>query len=248
VSSAEIWAIVFTETDAPYGGFYRDGWPQILFEQHIFHRLTQGRFDQSNPDISSSKPGNYGAGGQHQYDRLRSAMSLDESAALQSASWGIGQTLGTHYMQLGYPSPRALVLDMFLSEDLQLAAMAKEILDSKIATALASHDWKNFARGYNGINYSINHYDEHLRTWYAKFAAGALPDINVRAAQTYLMYLGFHPSDLDGLWGPRTQSSLNQYQRSKHVAETSELNDQTLLSLAADCAQRWTQAPVPLLS
>jgi hypothetical protein len=248
VSAAEIWAIVFTETDAPYGGFYADGWPQILFEQHIFHRLTNGQFDQTNPDISSSKPGNYGAGGRHQYDRLQAAMALDESAALQSASWGMGQTLGTHYKVLGYASARALVLDMFASEDQQLMAMAKEIIETNIANTLAAHDWKNFARIYNGPNYAINNYDEHLRSWYAKFATGALPDINVRTAQAYLMYLGFHPSDLDGLWGSRTQSSLNQYQRSKQIHETSQIDEQTLQMLAADCRQRWAQTPGTLFN
>lgn len=248
VSAAEVWAIVFTETDAPYGGFYADGWPQILFEQHIFHRLTKGQFDSTNPDISSPKPGNYGAGGRHQYDRLQAAMALDEPAALQSASWGMGQTLGTHYKALGYASARALVVDMFASEDQQLMAMAKEIVETNIANTLAAHDWKNFARVYNGPNYAINNYDEHLRSWYAKFATGAIPDINVRAAQAYLMYLGFQPSDLDGLWGPRTQSSINQYQRSKQIPETSQIDEQTLQMLASDCQQRWTQTPGTLFN
>jgi hypothetical protein len=241
VSAAEVWAIVFTETDAPYGGFFGDGSPQILYEQHIFHRLTQGRFDQTNPDISSAKPGNYGASGRHQYDRLRAAMALDQSAALQSASWGMGQTLGANYQKLGYSTPQALVKDMFASEDFQLTAMAKEISGSGIAGSLASHDWKNFARVYNGKNYAINHYDEHLGSWYAKFETGALPDLTVRAAQTYLMFLGFNPSDLDGLWGPRTQSSLNQYQRSKQLPETSEIDDATLQQLANACNQQWAQ-------
>jgi hypothetical protein len=247
VTSAEIWAIIFTETDAPYGGFFSDGWPQILYEQHIFHRLTDGKFDKSNPDISSVKSGNYGAGGHHQYDRLKQAIALDEDAGLQSASWGIGQTLGTNYKALGYKTPRQMVLDMFLSEDLQLNALVKEIITSDIAKTLASHDWKNFARVYNGPNYSTNNYDEHLRSWYAKFAAGALPDLRVRSAQMCMMLLGFHPSDLDGLWGPRTQSSLNQYQKARGLKETIMVDDNSLSKLADEIKQLSARAPASQL-
>ncbi|WP_051334818.1 N-acetylmuramidase domain-containing protein [Bradyrhizobium sp. Ai1a-2] len=247
VTAADVWAVIFTETDAPYGGYFRNAWPQILYEQHIFHRLTGGRYDQSHLDISSSKSGNYGAGGSHQYDRLRIAMALDEEAALQSASWGIGQTLGIHYKTLGYGSAKLFVQDMFRSEDLQLMAMAKEMLATEAAVPLKNHDWKNFARIYNGSNYAINNYDDHLRGWYAKFASGALPDLRVRAAQMYLMFLGYHPSDLDGIWGPRTQSSLNQYQRASHIPETSMLNDATLERLRSESGQKHSETSRPML-
>jgi hypothetical protein len=94
VGAAEIWALVFTETDYPYSGFWADRRPQILYEQHIFSRLTHGHYDKQAPDISNPRPGNYGASGDNQYIRLRKAMDLDEGAAVQSASWGIGQVLG----------------------------------------------------------------------------------------------------------------------------------------------------------
>ena len=198
---AEIWAIAFTETDPPYGGFLVDKRPQILFERHIFHELTDGRFDSVNSNISNSMPGGYGAGGAHQYDRLSQAMALDETAALQSASWGIGQVLGENYREAGFDSPSELVQQLFSSEDEQLVAVANEIVADGAARALATHDWRTFARIYNGPNYAENNYDNIIRTWYEKFNSGGSPDVRVRTAQLYLFYLGYDPSDIDGVFG-----------------------------------------------
>ena len=70
VSPAEIWTVMAVETSGC--GFLPDRRPQILYERHIFHRLTAGRFDDG--DISDPTPGNYGPGGAHQYDRLTTAI------------------------------------------------------------------------------------------------------------------------------------------------------------------------------
>jgi peptidoglycan hydrolase-like protein with peptidoglycan-binding domain len=231
---AEIWAIAFTETDPPYGGCNADKRPQILFERHIFHKLTDGRFDSLNPNISNPTPGGYGAGGAHQYDRLSLAMGLDEGAALQSASWGIGQVLGENYREAGCASPQDLARQAFASEDHQLLAVANEIIADGAAGALAAHDWRTFARIYNGPNYAKNNYDSTIRTWYEKFNSGASPDLTVRSAQVYLMYLGFEPSDIDGIFGRRTRSAMNEYQLRNHLPITDELDDTTFASIEAD--------------
>ena len=89
VHAAELWAVLNVETRGC--GFLPDRRPMILSERHIFSRETQHRFDNSNPDISNQQPGGYGAGGAAQYDRLQRAAALDRTAALRSASWGIGQ-------------------------------------------------------------------------------------------------------------------------------------------------------------
>lgn len=231
---AEIWAIAFTETDPPYGGCNADKRPQILFERHIFHKLTGGRFDSLNPNISNPTLGGYGPGGAHQYDRLSLAMSLDESAALQSASWGIGQVLGENYREAGWGSPQDLVRQAFASEDQQLLAVANEIIADGADRALATHDWRTFARIYNGPNYAKNNYDSTIRTWYEKLNSGASPDLKVRSAQVYLMYLGFEPSDIDGIFGKRTRSAMNEYQSRNHLPITDELDDTTFASIEAN--------------
>jgi uncharacterized protein (TIGR02594 family) len=231
---AEIWAIAFTETDPPYGGCNADKRPQILFERHIFSELTGGRFDAGNPGISNPHPGGYGAGGDHQYDRLSEAMGLDESAALQSASWGIGQVLGRNFREAGFASPQDLVRQLFVSEDQQLLAVANEIIADGAARALATHDWTTFARIYNGPNFAANHYDTTIRTWYERFSSGASPDLRVRTAQIYLMYLGFDPSTIDGTFGKRTRSAMNEFQSHKSIPITDDLDDATFAAIEAD--------------
>lgn len=234
VKAPELWALIFTETDPPYGGFWSDRRPQILYEQHVFHRLTGGRFDQTDPQISSSQAGNYGASGAHQYDRLTAAMKLDESAALQSVSWGIGQTLGENYKIVGFSSPQEMVKQMLHSEDDQLLAAVREILATHCDANLAAHDWAGFARIYNGPAFAKNKYDEHLRGWHAKFSAGPLPDMRVRAAQVYLMYLDCHPGVIDGVWGARTRAAMNAYQTRAAITTTEDLDDATFERLVRE--------------
>ncbi|MDT8838316.1 N-acetylmuramidase domain-containing protein [Paraburkholderia fungorum] len=234
VGAAEVWALAFTEADYPYSGFWADRRPQILYEQHIFSRLTNGIYDKQAPDISNPKQGNYGASGDNQYIRLRKAMDLNVDAAVQSASWGIGQVLGENYEAVGASSPEDFVSKMLASEDQQLLAAANEILSHKTVSVsgfLATHDWPNFAYYYNGSNYAASGYDKHLSSWYAKFSTGALPDIRVRAAQIYLMYLGYNPNVIDGIWGPRTASAVSAFQKDMGDPVTGQIDDPTLQQL-----------------
>lgn len=84
VDVATIWAILAVETSGC--GYLSDRRPQILYERHIFHRLTDGVFDAKHAGISSDQAGGYGRGGGAQYPRLGEAVALARSAALQSAS------------------------------------------------------------------------------------------------------------------------------------------------------------------
>ena len=67
----EIWTVLAVETSGC--GFLPDRRPQILYERHVFHRLTRGRFDDR--DISDPSPGGYGPRGTQQYDRLAALFS-----------------------------------------------------------------------------------------------------------------------------------------------------------------------------
>src|ERR1700674_4802096 len=98
VHAPEIWTVLAVETSGC--GFLPDRRPQILYERHIFHRLTGGAFDDG--DISDPSRGNYGASGAHQYDRLSQAMALDRAAAIKSASWGLGQIMGMNSALAGF--------------------------------------------------------------------------------------------------------------------------------------------------
>jgi hypothetical protein len=244
VKAAEIWSVIFTETDPPYGGFWEDANPQILYERHVFSRLSKRKYDKSHPDISSKTPGDYGPTGSHQYNRLRAAAALDETAALRSASWGIGQTLGENHKQASFATVQDFVTAMFRSEDAQLLAAANEMTSTGCAKALAIRDWKTFARIYNGKNYEKNHYDQHLASWYAKLTTGSLPDLRLRAAQFYLIYGGYHPGPTDGLWGQRVIAALQSYRAKSGLKESDHIDDATFDKLAADFGV-WIKAKGP---
>src|SRR5262249_16909352 len=81
----------------------------------------------------------------------------------------------------------------------------------KLAVSLQTHDWASFARGYNGPNFAINQYDVRLNFEYQKYLNNGVPDLDVRAAQLYLTYLGFAPGPVDGIAEHRTMNALSQF-------------------------------------
>jgi len=229
VHAPEIWTVLAVETSGC--GYLADRRPQILYERHIFHRLTNGEFDDG--DISDPSPGGYGPSGAHQYDRLAAAISENRTAALQSVSWGIGQIMGENFVSAGFQNVEDMVAAMSESEDRQLAAMGSFLIGKKLRAALQTHDWTTFARGYNGKNYAINRYDVRLNGEFLKYSSGSLPDLNVRAAQLYLTYLGFHPGPADGIAGQRTLAALAQFQTQQGLQSTDAIDEDTITQLQA---------------
>ncbi|MEN9755255.1 MAG: hypothetical protein RLZ07_1637 [Pseudomonadota bacterium] len=230
VDEAALWAVLAVETSG--AGFLPDRRPKILFERHYFHRLTDGAYDSDYPEISARKPGAYGPAGAHQYDRLEEAMALDESAALQSASWGLGQIMGSHFEKLGYATPQDMIESFVQSEGDQLQGIAKFLIAEGLDKALRGKDWGHFAKGYNGPNYAINQYDVKLSKFYGRFSKGKLPDLSLRAAQLHLVYAGYSVA-VDGVWGTSTSNALEQFQSDKNLLATGQIDDATLAALMA---------------
>lgn len=229
VSKAELWSVVTVETSGC--GFLADRRPQILFERHIFHRLTQGQFDDGN--ISDPTPGGYGPDGAFQYQRLAIAIAKDRAAALQSASWGIGQIVGSNFRAAGFNDVETMVAAMVESEDAQLASMAQFMRSAALSTALQKHDWATFARGYNGPNFAINQYDNKLGTAFARFLNSGVPPLDIRAIQLYLTYLGFSPGPIDGDAGPRTFDVVQRFATQAGLAPSIPL-DGNLVAILSD--------------
>lgn len=227
VQAAEIWTVMAVETSGC--GYLPDRRPQILYERHIFSRLTGGKYDDG--DISDPTPGGYGKTGAPQYDRLARAISKDRTAALQSASWGLGQIMGMNYASAGFKNVEDMVAAMSDSEDQQLIAMGNFLASSKLASPMQSHDWASFARGYNGPNYAINQYDVKLNSQYQKYASAKLPDLNIRAAQLYLTYLGLQPGTIDGIPGAKTMAALAQFETQNGIPHAASVDDNCVAQL-----------------
>ena len=224
-----VWAVLSVETSG--FGFLQDRRPQILFERHIFHRLTGGRFDRGQEDISDPTRGGYtfGAG---EYPRLERAIGFDEDAALNSASWGAGQVMGFNHAVAGFATVKALVDAMVRGEDAQLVAMANFINANNLARPLRNQNWTTFARGYNGPAFAENQYDEKLKDAHAKYQ-GALPDLAMRTAQAGLLHLGLAPGRVDGVAGKRTRSALITFQAGAGLPQTGQLDSTTEATLLA---------------
>jgi hypothetical protein len=227
VNPPELWTVVAVETSGC--GYLPDRRPQILFERHVFHRLTSGRFDAG--DISSPVPGGYGAGGSHQYDRLNAAIALDRTAALQSASYGLGQIMGENFALAGFGGVEEMVAAMVDSEDAHMKAMSTFIGKGKLAASLQSHDWTGFASHYNGPSYATNHYDTKLAAAFQKYSAGAMPDLTLRAVQLYLTFCGYNPGPIDGVPGARTKAAVIEFQKKQNLPQTGTVDDALLAQL-----------------
>jgi hypothetical protein len=232
-NAAQLWAVIGVETSGC--GYLSDRRPKILFERHIFRRVTGGRFDATNPSLSNPTPGGYGPGGATQYERLASAMALDRQPALESCSWGIGQVMGFNAQSVGFTDVEQMVGRMSDSENAQVGAMAAFIKASGLDGALRSQDWKRFARGYNGSDFQINAYDVRLASAFEHASHGGMPDLAVRALQVYLTFLRHDPNGIDGIMGRRTRAAMNEYQATKGLPLTEFVDDATLAALRADC-------------
>jgi N-acetylmuramidase/Putative peptidoglycan binding domain len=223
----ELWAVIAVETSGC--GFLADRRPQILYERHIFHTLTRGRFDDG--DISDRRPGGYGRRGAHQYARLAKALALNREAALKSASWGLGQILGRNFAMAGFPDVESFVRAMSDSEDAQLAAMGAFVASAGLGGALRARDWSAFARGYNGPAFARNRYDERLEQAHQRYVDGGLPDLRIRTAQVYLRYRGFNPGPIDGSAGRLTRAAVVDYQTREGLPPTGVIDDALITRL-----------------
>ena len=221
VEAAALMAVKAVES-GPYGSFLDDGRPPILFERHIFHRQTGGRF-ASHPDISHKSAGNYGKGGAHQYTRLERAMKLDRQAALEAASWGAFQILGRNWAMLGYDSVDDLVASTMSARG-QLDGLVRYIRATDLDDELRTHNWAGFARGYNGPNYHRNKYHTKLQAAYEAARRDGTGDAAPSAGQPLLRMgdrgdavktlqralietIGAH-LEVDGDFGPATKAAV----------------------------------------
>jgi hypothetical protein len=156
------------------GGFFADGRPKMCFEPHYMWKLLRDKpslqeaaqaAGVAHPDWD---PHDYPAGADAMYARLGKAQDIDEDAALQACSWGIGQVMGIYWSASGYASIQDMVASMAESEGAQLDLMVGFIQRNGLGPYLAAHDWAGFARRYNGPGYAANRYDTKLAAAYER--------------------------------------------------------------------------------
>lgn len=145
---AHLAAVIEVETAG--SGFDSVGRPKMLFEPHCFYALLP---TGSLRELAVTK----GVACEHwggryppdSYPMLTEAVLIDAHAALMSASWGLGQIMGSHYAAVGQPSVEAMVAAACDSESAQLKQLVY-FLRGRLATLLWNRNWTGFARAYNG--------------------------------------------------------------------------------------------------
>jgi hypothetical protein len=163
------------EVESAGSGFLSDGRPKILFEGHVFSRLSKRAFDAGHPTLSHKKwTRKHYLGGVAEWTRLEAARALDFEAANAATSWGAFQIMGFNHRACGFMSLSAFVQAMGRDAGAQLDAFATFIARDPYLVALRALDWARFARAYNGPGYAQNQYDSKLALAYAQHAQAEL--------------------------------------------------------------------------
>lgn len=182
---ASVYAV--NEVESAGAGFLPNGKPKILFERHqMYRQLCTPRHPDDDvaalkrhadelaaqyPSLINPTPGGY-AGGVAEHQRLAQARLIDDTAALESASWGAFQVMGYHATRLGYESVQTFAEAMASGEPAQLDAFVRFIeADPALLKALKARKWADFAKIYNGPAYARNLYDVKLQRAFERYSA-----------------------------------------------------------------------------
>lgn len=162
----------FMDVESSGSGFDSHGRPKMLFEPHIFYRLLgpgQWRDLAVTRGLAYEKQGTrpYPA---DSYPRLIEAMKISRYKALQSASWGLTQILGSNFRAAGYGDVEEMVTDFMEDEENHLEAAVKFIIANHIDDDIRAHRWDVVARVYNGPAYAAHGYHTKLAAAYAKWS------------------------------------------------------------------------------
>lgn len=143
-------------------GFDNHGRPKILYERHIFHRLTGGKWSPTSFSLA-----NYGGYSEDSWAKLGLACGRGPDAAFSSCSWGKFQVMGMHWSVLDFDSPFALAYSTVGSEVAHYELLCRYIEVNKLVGAVRAlstdpETCRAFAKGYNGSGYEKFSYHTKL--------------------------------------------------------------------------------------
>ncbi|MBS0031600.1 N-acetylmuramidase family protein [Chitinophaga sp. 22321] len=172
--TAVIRAVAKVESNG--AGFDAQGKLKILFEPHVFWKQLQAqgidpdRHKTAYADVLYKEYRQEHGPYNIQWQKLNRAKQLQETAALQSASYGMFQIMGFNFKAAGFTNVYAMINAFTISEDEQLKGFINFIVANKLSADLREKDFTAFARKYNGPAYAKNAYDVKIRQYYQQFA------------------------------------------------------------------------------
>lgn len=250
----------FMDVEAAGSGFDAKGRPKMLFEPHVFYRNLSGKKRDEAVKQGLAYPKWKKAYPKDSYPRLIKAMTIDETAALKSASWGLTQILGENHKSVGYATPQAMVKAFMEDEEHHLEACVQFLIHAGIADDLKAHRWEVVARVYNGAGYKANAYDTKMAKAFAKWQkikdtvwspdasqgpaspapeaqAGRTDAVTIRVVQERLKELGYtEVGTADGKLGKLTKTAILAFKNENDVAPINDVIDQAFLD-ALDLAK-----------
>ena len=216
VHAAELWAVLTVETRGC--GFLADRRPLILFERHYFSRRPSGSSTRRSRTSATSSGAGIAAG--------RASTSVWGTRGEARPRGGAPQRLlgtgtgdggelqsrrvpgrGAHGRRLRGVGERAARRHGALHRRHRRRQAPPR---PQLAGLRRRLQWP--------AAYAQNSYDERLRAAHQKFLTGALPDLDVRAIQAYLVYLDYNPGPVDGVVGRFTRSALRMFQEREEAA------------------------------
>ncbi len=223
--------------------------PLILYEYHVFYRyddLTEAqRREAVNRRLAAKGWGDlpYAKSQSARYNQLKRAATINEQAAYSACSWGVGQVLGENAEWLGYGTPKKLAQRTMDGIEGQVEVMLTFIRKRGIADELDAHDWRGFARAYNGKG-QVDFYSKRMASAYARHAGTTVLQTGpvtlrigaqgeaVAQLQRDLRGLGYFLS-VDGDFGPATKRMLMQFQAEQGMVIDGIAGPKTLARIEA---------------
>ena len=256
IPEAALRSVIEVETSGK--GFDSSGHPIFLFEPHKFYQnvskqLLAEAIKQGLAYPRWKGPGSYPKTPALRWQQFQKAVALDETAAISSASWGLGQIMGSEYNEAGYTSPQELLVAFCESELNQVQGMANLIqargLDADLRGFPDMVHCRHFALRYNGKAYEKNNYHNKLHDAYNRWAArlgmpsqahgkGDVTDglrigdrgDEVKSAQQTLKDKGYSLK-VDGVFGGGTRTAVLAWQANNNRATTGYLSPDDLAVL-----------------